>query len=113
MGLPGVIGRHEGIVVFASHRLSGAHLCGPLGPRAHQIPDLARLRDGQVEGGEVQPVLLGGRDARLVLPVELDRLIRFRKLPGRQGSACTQRHPRTEGARERQGAAATDLLAEK
>ena len=32
----------------------------------------------------MQAVLLGGRDAGLVLPVELDGLIRARELPGRQ-----------------------------
>ena len=58
----------------------------------------------------MQSVLLGGGDAGLVLAVELDGLVRVRELSGRQGAARAQRHPRPEGARQRQGAAAADLL---
>lgn len=60
----------------------------------------------------MQPILLGGGDAGLMPPVELDRLIHLGDLFSRQGAARTQRHPRPESASERQGAAAADLASE-
>ena len=104
LGLPGVIRAAGTASSFSPPTGCPAHILAAASDHARiRSRTSARLRDGQVEGGEVQSVLLGGCDAGLVLPVELDGLVRVRELLGRQGAARTQRHPRPEGPRAASG----------
>jgi hypothetical protein len=48
-----------------------------------------------------------------MLPIELDGLIPFSKLPGRKGATSPQCHPRPEGASKRQRRPAAELSAEE
>jgi hypothetical protein len=71
-GLAGVVGRRQFHVVDVADHLAGARFRRRHGPGPHQLPQLLRVFAQQVEGGEVETILCGGADSRLVLAMEGD-----------------------------------------
>jgi hypothetical protein len=71
-GLAGVVGRRQRHVVDVADHLAVAGFSRGPRPFAHQLAQLRRVFRQQVEGGEVEAVLGGGGDSRLVLAVEGD-----------------------------------------
>ena len=75
-----VVGRRVRVVVGRARRQSGGHQRRRLRPRPQQVGEiLARVGD-DVERREVQPILSGRGDARLVRPVERDRVAGRRRV---------------------------------
>ena len=102
-GLAGVLRRGDVRAVDGAELADVAalgHLGRGVGPRLQQRDEVVARLGGHVEGGEVQAVLRGGDDARLVVAVELDARRRARRARRR---CCSPRERRPVTATARAG----------